>query len=88
MAAAAARAPLDDPSALLPLPEDLLLQLFKRVLAEGRLTPKIADAFRQVAAAAQHNELAAFIASLRLRDPPPVIGSSEQRWLGDKSGLY
>jgi hypothetical protein len=86
--AAAARSRLDDPAALAALPEDLLIELLKRVLGEGRLTPRIAEAFKAVASAANHTQLAAFIDGLRLRDPPALIGSAEGRWLGDKSGLF
>jgi hypothetical protein len=91
LAAAAAHpsdARLTDPEALAALPEELLLELLRKVIAGGRLTPRIADAFRAVADGGGHAALGAFIASLRLRDPPPLVPSAARRWLGDKPGLY
>jgi hypothetical protein len=82
------RARLDDPNALLALPEELLLTLLQRVLANGRLTPKIAAAFTAVAEAREHAALSRYIASLALRDPPPVVATTARPWLGDKPSLY
>lgn len=87
-AAHPARARLDDPGALLPLPEELLLQLLQLVIARGKLTPKVAAAFSAVADARRHGELRAFIVALQLRDPPPVVATTARSWLGDKPSLY
>lgn len=79
---------LGDPDALAPLPEELLLQLLRRVIAGGRLTPRIAGAFAAVAEARRHQELREFIAALALRDPPALVKTTARPWLGDRPSLY
>lgn len=87
-AANPASAHLDDPDALLPLPEELLLTLLQRVIQGGKLTPKIAASFVAVAEARRHSALRSFIGALQLRDPPPVVRTTARAWLGDKPSLY
>ena len=79
---------LSDPAALSLVSEDLLLRLLQLVLASGRLTPRIADAFSVAAKANRHAQLGAFIKGLRLKDPPPVVPTTARKWLGDAPGLY
>jgi len=88
----AAAHPLDaglaDPTALSLVSEDLLVRLLQLVLASGRLTPRIADAFSAAAEANRHAQLRAFIQGLRLQRPPPVVPTTARKWLGDAPGLY
>lgn len=50
------------------------------VLEAGKLTPRSLSAF----AASGHDAVLARIASLRIREPPPVLlADSSRAWLGD-----
>jgi hypothetical protein len=68
------------------LPDFIQLSLFDAVLAAGKLTEGILEAFAE---AARGNEaLASRIASLDLRPLPPRPTATRSRWLGENPSWY
>ncbi|KAL6781401.1 hypothetical protein ACKKBG_A11015 [Auxenochlorella protothecoides x Auxenochlorella symbiontica] len=67
------------------VPEDLVVCLFKRVIQQGRLTPRILDVF----AASGHPGILDLVSAMRIQSwtPPLLLGNGEA-WLGDKSHLW
>lgn len=68
---------------LAPLPGELCALLFERILARGRLTPRILELFKSTA----DPLLLERIDGLHIRELPPLIPDTRNRWLGDKHWL-
>eukprot|EP00798_Chlamydomonas_sp_ICE-L_P009972 gene9971-7849_t len=68
------------------MPDHLALALFDQVLSRGKLTPNVMRTFGTLHAGNELLELR--IKSLNLRDPPPRVSSSQNKWLGQPPGWY
>lgn len=69
---------------LVGVPEELVLAIFSRVLQLGKLNPKVLRLFK----ATDHDQLHALLQGMNIRDPPPLVPSSRNRWLGQNPSWY
>jgi hypothetical protein len=63
------------------LPEETVVALWNALLRAGKLTPANLTNFT---ACSNHSAVLERVAALRLRDPPPLIPDTRNRWLGDE----
>jgi len=75
---------IDSYASIACMPEDLTLLLFNMVLENGRLNPKVLKVFKQ----SGHELVDKRIKELNIKEPPPLLVESRNRWLHQKSGLY
>lgn len=66
------------------LSEELVCDLFSRVIQKGRLTPEVLQLFTNT----QHEQLLAMVKDLKLQAVPPRLPMSRNLWLGDNPKWY
>ena len=60
------------------LPEELVLELWDRVLSLGQLTPKVLEMFER----AGHTDVNKRIEDMNLQEVPAILPTTRNRWLG------
>jgi len=71
-------------SELQGVPEEIVLDVFERVLVKGKLTPRVLHLFE----ATDHTSVSYRIKALNIQDVPPLIPETRNPWLGQNKGWY